>query len=330
MKAVRLHAPGDLRVEDVEPPRAPPAGWARVKVEVAGICGSDIHNFRTGQWITRAPSVAGHEFSGTVIEVAGDVTRLAPGDRVVADSRLWCGECTACRAGRHQLCARLGFVGEACDGGFAEQVLLPARLLHRIPSGLPSDIAAMAEPMAVALHAAGRLRPARGEPVLVAGCGPIGGLAALALAEQGFGPLVVADRNPHRAALVADVTGAGIVALDAASAGAGIAAAIEATGSIAALRAMLAFMPGGGSIALVGISHGELNLDPNLLVEREISLIGCHAFAGELPEAIAMLQAGAPRVARLVDAEISLDEVPAAYARIAAGACKGLKTLIRI
>lgn len=91
MKAVRLHAAQDLRLEEVEAPSAPPRGHVTLAVRAAGICGSDLHNFRTGQWITRSPSTAGHEFCGRIIAVGRDVNGLSVGDLVAADSRFTCG-----------------------------------------------------------------------------------------------------------------------------------------------------------------------------------------------------------------------------------------------
>lgn len=334
MKAVRLHGAGDLRVEAVPAPGAPAPGWVRLTVTAVGICGSDLHNYRTGQWISRAPSIAGHELTGVVTEIGAGVEEFRPGDTVVADSRFWCGQCAACRSGRHHLCEKLGFVGEACDGGFAEDIVLPARLLLPVAREVDPAVAAMAEPLAVALHAIRRLAPQPGEPVLVLGCGPIGGLAALVLAKSHDGPLLVADRNAARARLVADVTGATTVALDptevrAALGGRLPTAAIEATGSTAALGHLVEAIEGGGRVALVGIFHGTLDLDPNLLVEREISLIGCHAFTDELPDAVARLPALAFDLARLIDRQIDLDAVPDAYARLMRGEAQGLKTIIR-
>ena len=266
---------------------------------------------------------------------ASCVTGFAPGQLVAADSRFWCGTCAACREGRHHLCERLGFVGELCDGGFAEETVLPARLTYRVPEGVPSRIAATAEPFAVALHSVRRLDPKHGEPVLVVGCGPIGGFCAVVLAHLGFGPVLVADRNAARAELVARVTGATVTALDGESikqrlGGKRLTAAIDATGSVAALRALIPCLPGGARLALVGISHGTLDLDPNVLVERELTLIGCHAFQHELPEAIDLLAACAPMIAPLLAPEITLGEVPAAYDRLIAGNSDQLKTLIRI
>lgn len=87
MRAVRLHAKGDLRVEQIKPPKSPSAGEVTLAVTMAGICGSDLHNYRTGAWISRSPSVAGHEFTGIITALGEGVVHVALGDRVVVDSR---------------------------------------------------------------------------------------------------------------------------------------------------------------------------------------------------------------------------------------------------
>ncbi|MER9670034.1 alcohol dehydrogenase catalytic domain-containing protein [Mesorhizobium sp. M0185] len=334
MRAARLYGPGDLRVEDIAAPGAPEPGWVKLRVDAAGICGSDLHNFRTGQWISRSPSTAGHELTGTVIAIGEGVDTVGVGDRVVADSRFWCGECAQCHAGKRHLCTSLGFVGEICDGGFAEQAVLPARLLHIVDAVLDERVAAMAEPLAVALHAVRRLPKTAGS-VLVVGCGTIGGLAALLLSRTFAGTVLVADRNQGRCARVARVTGASIVdlnrdAIAAATADAPLLAAVEATGSVAALGQLLGVLDAGGTVAMVGIFHGRLDIDPNILVEREIALLGCHAFADELPDAIRMLGELTEPMVELIDREIGLDDVPAAYERLLAGQGDGLKTIIRM
>lgn len=332
MRAVRLHGVGDLRVEDVPAPGAPGQGEVLIRVTAAGICGSDIHNYRTGLWLSRAPSIPGHELTGVVI-AAGAETGFRSGETVVADSRFWCGICPACQAGQRHLCARLGFVGEVCDGGFAEEVLLPARLVHRVDPTLPPAIAAMAEPLAVAFRAAARCCAAPGSTVLVAGCGPIGGLTALTLVRAEANVLV-ADRNAARAERVAAVTGARPVALTPqavsdALVGRPLLAAVEATGSPAALSALVSCMSAGATVALVGIYHGSLTLDPNALVEREITLAGCHAFHEELAIALAFVSDWADDLSRFIDREVDLEGVPDAYARLAAGSADGLKTIVR-
>jgi (R,R)-butanediol dehydrogenase/meso-butanediol dehydrogenase/diacetyl reductase len=187
----------------------------------------------------------------------------------------------------------------------------------------------MAEPMAVALHAVKRLAAPEGSPVLIAGCGPIGGLAALLLSERHDGPILVADRNAERANRVAEVTGARIVDLATEIIETPLLAALDATGNPGVIATLLDLISPGGTLALVGIGHGSLAVDPTRLVEREIALVGCHAFTGELPEAVALLPALEGKLQALVDETISLDDVPAAYERLVAGRSAGLKTIIR-
>lgn len=334
MRAVRLHGVRDLRVETIPSPADPAEGEVRLKVTAAGICGSDLHNYATGAWISRVPSVAGHELTGIVTACGPGVTHVVPGQRVLVDSRVTCGSCAECRDGLGQVCARLGFVGEVNDGGFAEETLLPARNLLPAPAGVADRHLAMAEPLAVALHALDRLNAPAGAPIVVTGCGPIGGFAALLAAGRGH-PLTLVDRNADRAARVAEVTGGRIAALAAgAEAEPGLGEtpprhAIDATGVPEVIAALVEELGPGGAVALVGIGGRTLPFDPTRLVEREIALIGCHAFGTELAEVGRLLPGLGAALDRLMDAEIGLDAVPEAYERHLRGEVAGLKTIIR-
>ncbi|NKL74405.1 alcohol dehydrogenase catalytic domain-containing protein [Rhizobium leguminosarum bv. viciae] len=335
MKAVRLYDAFDLRVEEVDKPLSPPAGYVTIDVRAAGICGSDVHNYRTGQWISRRPSTAGHEFCGRVSALGEGVEGLAIGDLVAADSRFYCGQCEPCRSGRTNICEHLGFVGEVCDGGFAEQAQLPARLVFKHEPSLDPAVAAMAEPLAVALHAIPRLNPPQGEAILLVGCGTIGGLCGLLLSHLHDGKLLFADLNGSRAEMVAAICGGSVVALDKSQArtalgDARLRYAVDATGSTKAIAQGIELLDGGGAFALVGISHGKLDLDPNVLVEREISLIGCHAFEDELADAIAMLPKLQPALLQFSEILNSLDGIPDAYHRLIDGRSTKIKTIIRI
>ncbi len=334
MRAVRLHGVGKLTVEDVPPPASPAAGEVRLRVLAAGICGSDLHNFRTGQWMSRLPVTPGHEFAGEVIEIGAGVSGFTPGDRVVADSRSPCGACAQCRAGRANLCLSLGYVGEVCDGGFAEQVVLPASLLLPVDRTLAPEVAALAEPVAVALHALKRLDPKMQEPILVAGGGPIGGLVALLLDHFGFGPVLLAEKQPRRRALLADVARLRLVELTQQSIAEAaesrpIRFAVEATGVGLVLDTLLGLVQGGARIAMVGIFHGPSTINATAIVEREIELKGCSVFADEQKEAVALLPALALRLASLVSTPIALTEVPAAYLDLIEGRAPALKMIVR-
>lgn len=306
----------------------------RVRVAYAGICGSDIHNFRTGQWISRKPSIAGHEFSGWIEAAGSHVNDLKVGDKVAADSRYYCDDCANCQSGKAHLCDQLGFVGEAIDGGFAEFITLPAKLCLKCDPNAAMDLAALAEPLAVALHALNLLVIPDDEPLLIIGCGPIGALSAVASACKSDRPLFVCDVNSIRAELCADLSGGTVVDLSDFSqsqngAGKPVRYVLDTTGNIGVVEQLLHKMSG-CTIGLVGIGSGELTLDPVHLVEREISLVGCHAFADELPDAIAMLHAQADRFAGIIGDRITLDQTVAAYGVISSGKSTAIKTLIEV
>jgi (R,R)-butanediol dehydrogenase/meso-butanediol dehydrogenase/diacetyl reductase len=330
MKAVRLHGVGDLRVEAIPDPGGTGADEVVVRVDAAGICGSDLHNFRTGMWISRLPTVPGHEFCGTVV-AAGAAAGLEAGQRVVGDSRVVCGACAPCRAGRSNLCAQIGYVGEVCDGGFARLVRLPARQVLALPDGdVDPAAAAMAEPLAVAAHALARLAPAPDQPVAIVGAGAIGALAALLLRHRGHDAVFVADRNADRLALVTSTTGAQPAELAdlAAAIGEAPAFAIEATGSGAVADMLLGQLAPGSRVASVGIFHGRSQIDLNRIVEGEIDWLGCASFRTELAEVLPLLPALQAALRALASAPIPLDAVPDAYRALIEGAVATVKTIV--
>jgi (R,R)-butanediol dehydrogenase/meso-butanediol dehydrogenase/diacetyl reductase len=327
MRAVRLHAVQDLRVEDIDAPQPPKPGEVTLAVTAAGICGSDLHHFKTGAWISRAPWVAGHEFTGTVSAIGFGPSHVSVGQRVIVDSRCICGDCPPCRDGFGQVCDRLGFLGEVIDGGFAESVTLPARNVVAAPDGVPDRHLAMAEPLAVALHALRRLTPTAGAVIAITGCGPIGGLVAL-LASRAGHPVKVIDRNEQRATRVAAATGAEVISL-AILRTLRVRYAVETTGSHAVLLSLVDSVVGCGCIALVGIAGSAAVVDPVKLVERELSLLGSHAFTdADLNDICAMLPKLTDALEPFVAETISLSDVPNAYVRHLAGAVDGLKSII--
>jgi (R,R)-butanediol dehydrogenase/meso-butanediol dehydrogenase/diacetyl reductase len=334
VRAVRLHGIGKLQFEQVEMAGDLPPDEVRIRVLAAGVCGSDLHNYRTGQWMGRVPIIPGHEIAGEILELGADVSGLCVGELVVADSRANCGQCASCLAGRPNVCERMGYLGEVRDGGFAELLCLPASRVLRVPPGVDAEVAALAEPLGVALRVIRRLDPPRSTPILIIGAGPIGGLAAMLLQHLGFGPLLILDRNPQRTRLLASVAAVQVVDADAAElqrrlAPARLRFAIEATGSQAMLSWAVSVLAGGGRLAMVGLFNGEQRVDVNAVVERELDLRGCSVFCDEQREALALLPSLAPKLRRVISPPLRLEELPDEYERLIAGKSASLKSIVR-
>lgn len=319
MKAVRLSGIEQLNVADVPTPVLAP-GQVQIRVLAAGICGSDLHNYRTGKWFAHLPVTPGHELMGEVVACAPDVSDFRPGDRVVADSRVWCGACPACARQHFNLCENLGFVGEVCDGGFAEQTLLPAQGLLRVTDDLPPQIAVLSEPLGVALRVVNQLQLTPGAQVRVAGGGTIGGLVTLLLHEVAQCRVQLVEPNAERYQRLAN-----LVPLQPPGP---FDFAVEATGINAVLSQLVEAISSGGRIALVGLFHHSADFDMNRLVEREIILVGCSVFRDEQRQALALLPQLADKLATLVAPAIRLDDVPDIYPHLIAGRSPWLKTVI--
>ena len=222
MRGLVIHAPKDLRLEAVaEQPLGPTD--VRVRIAAGGICGSDLHYFNhggTGAIRIREPMVLGHEVAGTVEAVGAEVSRVAAGARVAVNPSRACGHCIRCAEGLHNHCLDMRFLGSAMrmphvQGGFRETLVVHETQAVAVAEGVSLGEAAMAEPLAVCLHAVTRAGPLLGRRVLVTGCGPIGALCVMAAKHAGAGEVVATDVQPFPLS-VARTAGAD-VALDVAA-----------------------------------------------------------------------------------------------------------------
>lgn len=313
-----LAGPRDLRVRELPDPE-PGFGRVRVRVARAGLCGSDVHVWKTGEFVTRFPVVPGHEVTG-VVETVGEGCEHLAARRVVLDSRIPCRNCAECLKGRFQRCSQLGFLGEVCNGGFAQSVVVPGEGLWTIPDGLPFEVAVLAEPTAVALHAWVRLGLVAGdvERVAILGAGPIGVLQALVIPES-IGILIV-EPNPERAEDARRVTGRPVVGPDAWPAGAdGFDAYIDCAGASGSIATAAAMVRPGGTVVAVALHHLPEEIDTNAVIAREIVMTSAHVFADEMPATLELLRVQAERFAPVVNRTARLDELPSLVAAAADG-----------
>ena len=283
MRALVWH--GDDRLE-LESLSEPPAGEGEVlfQVELAGICGSDLHAYRGHPGPRRPPLVLGHEAVGTVPGRAG---RFAVFPLVV------CGVCAACQRGEENLCERRGLLGLDRQGVFAERVPVREDALVPLPDGLDVHVAVLAEPLATSLSALRVDGVSAGDSVLVVGGGPIGLLAVYACAARGAEAVCVEPVDERRA--LAQRLGAEAVLADTSEVEPGAAdVALDAVGIEPTWRAAIAGVRTGGRVALVGLGQAEGTMPAGDLVRRGVAVRGHYAYTRrDFEDALALL-AGAP------------------------------------
>ena len=331
MRALQLVAPSELAVVDLPQPQPGP-GEVRLRVKACGICGSDLHGMDGSSGRRIPPLVMGHEASGIVDAVGEGVSAWQAGDRVTFDSTVWCGECGYCREGRVNLCDSRQVVGVACaefrrDGAFAEYVTVPQRILHRLPDRLSFEEAAFAEPVGVALHAVRRAGQMSGTTVLVVGAGLIGLLIVQALKRAGAAKVLAVDLDEGRLTLAREL-GADETAIG----GPGLApfevdVAMEVVGAAPTVDFAIRSVRKGGRVVLVGNLAPNVPLPLQVVVTRELDVLGSCAIAGEYPEALEAIASGSIRVRPLISAAVDLEDGIDAFAKAKApGALKVLVT----
>ncbi|MEU5120701.1 L-idonate 5-dehydrogenase [Streptomyces asoensis] len=333
-----IHGRGDLRVEELAPPVAGP-GEVLVAVRYGGVCGSDLHYWRhggVGDFRLTEPMVPGHEVVGTAVAY-GSPTASDPaaGTPVAVHPATPCGVCPECADGRRNVCRDTRYLGSAArtphvQGGFADLIVVPAAQVRPLPEGLPPRRAALAEPLAVALHAVRRAGPVAGRHVLVTGAGPIGCLVVAAAKAAGAARVTVTDLLPT-ALGYARAAGADTVvrADDPADAGwpAEVEVAVEASGVAAGLDTCLRLVRRGGVVVQLGmLPPGQSPFAGNLVVSREIELRGAFRFDTEFDEALRLL-AAEPAFDALVSAVVPVRDAESAFA-LAADRGRSCKVLL--
>ena len=315
MPAAVLKGPGRLEVEEVEVP-ALGDDDVLVEIDLCGVCGSDLHMVLEG-W-GQPGSWQGHEWVGRVAALGPSVSRWALGDVVVGGPPVRCGACPPCVAGRPSLCSDRdtpGIGGER--GAFATYKASAADELLPMPDGLDLRAAALAEPLAVALHGIHQGRVEPGQRVLVLGAGPIGALSIAALRAMGVDDVTCAEPGAARQALAAEVGAtrvlhpADLVVPSIAEPGLVVDGAVdvvlECSGSRKAMEAGLAQLVRAGTLVLVGAGIDPPRFDPNRILLNELVITGAFTYdQGGFEEALALLASG-----RLpVEALLEPDEVP--------------------
>lgn len=299
--------------------RVPAAGEIRVRIERCGVCGSDLHCFRGHSELPK--SCPGHEMSGVVDAVGSGASKVREGDRVAIEPLWRCGACRHCASGNYHLCGRLRLCGVSAPGGMASSIIVPAYTAFTLPSGLDFELGALAEPMAVTVHAArlGGVRP--GSRVLVLGAGTIGLVAAAAARHLGASFVAISARHPHQRRLAAAL-GVDEVLDPASIRGGGEKpdVVIETVGGTATTvaDAVLA-VARGGTIVVVGLFENTPVFDPGIFVLKELRLVGSMVYnhpadgPADFDVALEVIAAHADALRGLVTHTFALGDVQRAF-----------------
>jgi (R,R)-butanediol dehydrogenase/meso-butanediol dehydrogenase/diacetyl reductase len=331
MKAIVFHGPRDIRLEGSWPDTPPPApGEVTVDVSWCGVCGTDIEEWQSGVGIIpvdephpltgrKAPLVLGHEFSGRVARLGGGVRGLQEGQSVAAEVVIACRECYYCQRHDFPLCPRTGAIGQSTDGAFCRYVNVPAYNLFPLPEGAREDVAALAEPVSVAVHAVrrGNVRP--GHRVAVIGAGPIG-LACQAVAlVAGASDVFTVEANPRRLQAARSLGATAVFdandphwqeAFDDITEGRGADVVLETGASPASVTTGLQLTGRGGRLVMISVPREPFALDSLdfFIKGKEIVASVSHVYDEDFRTAVGYLMHGRIDGSRFITRYLHLDD----------------------
>ena len=320
MTAAVMHAPGDIRVEEV-PVASPGPDEVLLKVAACGVCGSDIPRMlRNGGYVM--PIICGHEFSGHVAELGPGVTGLAVGDLVSVPPLIPCRHCDFCARGDFGLCENYDYFGSRNDGAYAQYVVAPVQNLLPMPAGIDPRAAAMLDPAAIALHALWKTGLRTGHRVLVVGAGPIGLFAVQWARLAGASEVVTIDLSEEKAAMAREAGATAAVRTHeeaSALAGRGFDIVLESAGVAVTANLAASLVGPQGHAVFVGIPHAPVELSKetwNRFLRLEITLHGAwNSFSAPFPgdewrTAAAKLASGELRWEFMITHELPLAALP--------------------
>ncbi len=315
----------------------PGADEVEINVAYCGICGTDLHVY-LGHMDARIGDhrIIGHEMSGVVNAIGNNVSNVAVGDHVVVRPLDACGKCPACQRGHQHICQNLDFLGLDTDGAFQEKWTVPSHTLHKLPSSLPLEHAALIEPTAVACHDVRRGRVQAGEDVLVIGGGPIGMLVAMAAKHAGAN-VTVSEINSHRLAMAeklgistinpSEVNAAETILANTNSKGADV--VFEVSGTQPGVDLMTAAVAARGRVVMVAIHATKPEVDLFQFFWKEIEMLGARVYEPEdYDEAIELVANGGIDAKALITGIQSLTEIGDAFANLC-DSPTAMKTLIK-
>lgn len=321
------------------PEPEPGPGDLKLRVRYSGVCGSDLHEFRSeliSKAANRQTPILGHEFSANVVALGPGVDGFAIGDLVTVNPNEPCGECRYCRAGTENLCGPVLGIGYQRPGAYAEYLCAQARRAIKVAPDAPVDCLALTEPLGVAIHALNRGHLQKGESVFIAGAGPIGALCVLMARQRGAGQIIVSEPAANRRALAqrlgADetidptATPPSLRVLELSQGGVDL--SVECVGLNPAMDDCVLSTRRGGRIVVAGLFEVPYSLFLLRTMIYEHTIIGAFAYAAEFAEAAHLIAARTVDVSPVISHVVSLADLPAAFAALDADRSAYHKVLV--
>jgi len=282
MRALVYEGPRELELRDLPLPEIAP-DEVLIRVEIAGICGSELGGYLGHNSLRRPPLVMGHEFSGTVVRAGDQVSSLSGGERVTANPLATCGSCRYCRSGASQLCDSRSLLGAHRPGAYAEYVAVPARNVFVLPDQVSFAEGAFAEPFACAVHICRLLELTPADRLIIYGAGPIGLFALQAAQVYGLKDIVIVDLNESRLEIARELGGIAVTKPELASSlpQAGFDAAIDAVGASITRQKCVQALRRGGQVVFTGLHEAESQLPINDMIRNEVVTQGAFAYSDD-------------------------------------------------
>ncbi|CAH1201655.1 putative zinc-type alcohol dehydrogenase-like protein YdjJ [Paenibacillus plantiphilus] len=329
MKRAVLVGEKQMQVEEEARP-AIKASELLVEIEVCGICGSDLHIYGGNHPVLKPPVRMGHEFAGKVVEVGADVRNFQLGDYVAAIPGVGCGKCEPCQAGDFNLCRELKVIGGHHPGAFANFTAVPEGNLVKLPPNFSATYGAMVESVAVAVHAARRMKSVEGKKIAVLGAGPIGLLIIQVLKAFGAKLVVASDPIASRRE-IASKLGADIVIdpmkenveerIQEEVGGIGLDAAFDVAGLELTLRQALSITKNGGEIVITALFGKDPVFPMKMLQRAEKTLLGTQMYVKQDFEiAIQLMQENKIGINEMITHRFDLDHISEAFKLATSGA----------
>lgn len=332
-------APGRIEFQER---KLPELGTRSVllKVRAASICGSDLHIFRGKHPRAPLPVALGHEVAGEILEVGKDVTRVREGDRVTLEPVIRCGKCGFCRSGQYNYCPQLSRPHRKGQGAFSPFLVIEEEWIHELPPNISFEVGALAEPLAVAVHAMKRGSVRLGQSAAIFGAGAIGLLILYLTKVAGLTPTFVVDVRDFRLDKATKLGASYAINASRQEAvgvihemtdGLGVDRAFEAVGAKETLADSMHVLKQGGTGIVVGLfEEDEISIPANVMTSREISLVGSRGYCWDFQEALVFLESGAVNLEEIITHRMPLAQVQQAFELLSNPNAEAIKVVIQM